>query len=367
MRRLLIALVVALSVIKPAHGQDGATLRLSSSTGRLDAEFSQITSIRELADGRILITDGREQRVLIGDFTSRSTSAVGRNGSGPEEYQGTTLLFPLAGDSSVMLDPSRKWILFHGSRIVGTVPADAPAAREVRGFIQGADSLGHIVVYRSPPNSRPQTEAQDSVRVLMIDRTAGRADDVAALRAVPSVTRTMAMGGGSMTYRTFTPYATGETARLFPDGWIAIVRLEPYRVDWRTPDGRLITGQPLPYKQHQVTEVDRTAFRDAHPVRQGRPPLFDFDAFPQHLPPYEYFAPGDPALFGAANGSLVIRRTVAGSLATNDYDVVDRSGRLVGTLRLPKRERVAGFGARAVYVVARDDDDVEHIRRHPWP
>ena len=49
------------------------------------------------------------------------------------------------------------------------------------------------------------------------------------------------------------------------------------------------------------------------------------------------------------------------------YDVIDRRGVVNGQLVLEPNERLVGFGARSVYVVERDADDIERIRRHPWP
>lgn len=351
-----------------ANGQAPARVRLGPPLGRLDAEFTRVTSIRELTDGRILVTDGRELRVVAGDFGTGAAKSVGRQGRGPEEYEGTTLLFALGADSSVMLDLSRRLILFHGARIVGQVAADAPVTREMRGFLHGADTVGHVLVHRSGTAATPgRTQASDSARVVLLDRATARGDTIAALRAVPSETRTVAQGGGSMTYRSFKPFPAGESARLFPDGWVAIVRLDPYRVDWRASDGRIIHGKPLPYEPTSVTDADRKGFRDAHPTPQGRPSFFDFDDFPASLPPFEYWAAGEPVLLDAPSGQVVIRRTEAASLPSNDYDVVDRLGRLMGTIGVAKRERIGGLGARGVYLVSRDEDGIERISRHAWP
>jgi len=361
-------LILGLAVVSSAEGQRGQKLKLGAPDGQLAAEFSQVTSIRELSDGRVLITDSREGRVLLGDFATSAVTPVGRTGRGPGEYTGTTLLMPVGGDSSIMLDLSRRWILFHQGRIVGDLPPDAPVAREARGFIHGADTIGRVLIFRSRPGSTPQrTESTDSLLAVLVDRETARAETVAVMRAVPSETRTIAQGGGTMTARTFKPFATGETAALFPDGWIAIARLDPYRIDWRSADGRITQGQSLQSVLPAVVEADRNAFREANPPPRGRPPLFDFDDFPQRLPPFEYRAPGDPAVFASPDGRIVVRRTVAGSQPDNSYDIVDRTGTLVGTLAVGKRQRAVGFGAKWVYIVTRDADDIQRITRHRWP
>lgn len=260
-----------------------------------------------------------------------------------------------------MLDLTRRWIVFHGSQVMGAVPPDVLATRGLNGFVHGADSLGNVLVSRSRPG------IADSTSIVRVNRETGSAHPVSSVRVVNAQTRTVAQNGGSMTYRVFKPFATGEAFRLFQDGWIAIARLDPYRVDWHGPDGQAIPGKPLSYSRHGLTEVDQDTYREDHKQRPGQPPMFDFAAFPKELPPFEYWASGDPALLDAPNGNLLVRRTVAGSLPGNEYDIVDRQGVLVGRLQVSKRQRVVGVGARGIYVVSADADDIERLSRHGWP
>ena len=48
--------------------------------------FTQIASIRELRDGRVLILDRRDRIVLAVDFHTGKSTTVGREGTGPGEY-----------------------------------------------------------------------------------------------------------------------------------------------------------------------------------------------------------------------------------------------------------------------------------------
>lgn len=49
-------------------------------------EFTSITSMRELPDGRVIVTDGRERQLLVLDFATGESREIGRKGSGPNEY-----------------------------------------------------------------------------------------------------------------------------------------------------------------------------------------------------------------------------------------------------------------------------------------
>jgi hypothetical protein len=67
-----------------------------------------------------------------------------------------------------------------------------------------------------------------------------------------------------------------------------------------------------------------------------------------------------------AGGNLWLRRPVSMSFPNYRYDVVDRSGVLLGVVSLAKGERIVAVSKTAVYVVWKDDDDIERLRRHPW-
>ena len=71
--------------------------------------------------------------------------------------------------------------------------------------------------------------------------------------------------------------------------------------------------------------------------------------------------------FAAADGTLLVFRERSRSAPGNDYDAIDRSGRRIRAIHLPRNERIVGFGAVSVYVAVRDDDGIERLRRHPWP
>jgi hypothetical protein len=74
------------------HGHDRLdaqsvpVVRLSAPNARLDEEFTYVGSIRELANGRVLIADEKENRLFVADFAQRQVHQIGRVGSGPGEY-----------------------------------------------------------------------------------------------------------------------------------------------------------------------------------------------------------------------------------------------------------------------------------------
>lgn len=164
---------------------------------------------------------------------------------------------------------------------------------------------------------------------------------------------------------------------LFPDGWIAVAHVGPYRVDWRLPHGEWVRGTPIRGEIPPLTEGERCAALQGWDYRGIAPCDGDYVshfAWPEHPPPFlgpdhmrRMSARGTPALFAAPDGTLVIRRTPLARSMNSRYDVIDRRGRRIGRIVMGRREAIVGFGDRTVYTIATDDMDLQWLRRHEWP
>ncbi len=65
--------------------------RLPPPNGSLHEEFVNVHSLRELSDGRVLVTERGVQRLLVADFRAGTVQVISRRGGGPGEYE---RLFP---------------------------------------------------------------------------------------------------------------------------------------------------------------------------------------------------------------------------------------------------------------------------------
>lgn len=378
-------LAIVLAFPPPAHGQSERQLKLPPPTARVSEEFTSIGSVRELADGRVLITDPREGRVVAVNLSTGAVEQVGRKGQGPGEYGNAGPLIPLAGDSSLMVDfMGRRWLLFSGSTIVATLPPDTPIIKAVKTFARGADGLGHVWISVSPREFVQETAKAGSIDfgpadsdfVVRGNRATGKLDTVTKVRVAVSRRTVTANAQGKFQGVSFAraPLATGEEAALFPDGWFAVARLDPYRVDWIAPDGRVTKGRPLPVTTIKATGAEKEAYfaRQAasRAPRPGMPAIPDamrreIDALRNQFP--EVFPPFTGIPIAGGDGNLWLRRPLSKDFPNYRYDVVDRRGQLIGVLSLAGGERIITVGKAAVYVVWKDEDDIERLRRHPLP
>ena len=367
------------------QGQTERQLRLPSANAQLSEAFSSIGSVRELTDGRVLITDSREGRIVVAHFRTGAVEQVGRRGQGPNEYGTVGTLLPLTGDSSLMVDVmNRRWLLFSGSSIVATLSPDTPIIRAVKTFAKGADGLGHVWVSVSPREFVQETAKAGSIDfgpadsdfVVRGHRATGTLDTVAKVRVAVSRRTVTASAYGKFHGVTWSraPLSAAESVALFADGWFAVARVEPYRVDWIAPDGRVSRGRPIPVTPIRVTAAEKEAYfarvAASRTPGTGMPALpeamrREIDALRDRFP--EVFPPFTGAPIAGGDGNLWLRRPVSKHFPDIRYDVVDRRGLRIGTVSLARGERVVAVGRTAVYVAWKDEDDIERLRRHPLP
>jgi len=345
-----IALFLAVATQLPAQT---ATQPLPAPNGRLNVEFSDLTTIRELADGRVLLFDRKEERLVVGDFPSGSVYDVARKGQGPAEFEFVATFLPLAGDTTIAADQTRRWLILVGDSVVRKVlPEHSALQRALQPL--GADKNARILTQDFRGSWGAPVE---STLAVLVHRVSGVADTIAR----------MALGGGRSRITTGTtpggraisarriPLQAWETPLLFFDGWVAIARIEPYRVDWRAPDGRWTLGRPLSVRPIRTTGAEKAAY-----IRRNSWSRNATD-WPAELPPFE----NPVKLFASPDGLLLVKRLPTLAEPGTRYDVIDRAGNRRIQLMLPANEQILGFGARSIYVVVTDDDGIQRLRRHP--
>lgn len=356
-----------------------------------DRQFSMVRGVRELADGRVLVSDAIERFLYVVDRSSESVQSIGTHGDGPGEYWEPGPLYALGGDSTLLTDPiTHRAVLVVGDRVVETVGWASEILVQLRGEeLWGVSRDGRVLgvegfVYPREVAPHSSRVLADSLRILLspgsVFDTPGSFDTIAALGGqgkigVKRVQRSeFGMAGGSFWVKS--PLATEGQAWLFPDAWIAVAHPDPYRVDWRTPEGQWIFGAPLPFTVVGLNRREKCFaitgnLPDAGAQGGGGCRLELYPGWPEHMPPFVWkpwsATPGGIALQPAPGGMLLIQRTPTVDAPEARYDVVDRSGALRGTIRLRGHQAIVGHGHFALYVIEKDSMDLLTLSSHPWP
>jgi hypothetical protein len=104
MRCLACYYVLLWAALAPVAVSAQQPVRIGKPDGEFAEPFSQIVSVRELSDGRLLVADPREKIVQLIDFAAGMAIRIGREGSGPGEYQHPQRIIALPGDTSAIYD-----------------------------------------------------------------------------------------------------------------------------------------------------------------------------------------------------------------------------------------------------------------------
>ena len=370
--------------------QRPSAMALNTPAARHPEPFTRVAGVRELADGRVIVLDSRERRVVVVDMKSGEIHRIGQTGRGPGEYQMPRSLWPLPGDSSIVFDLASRagpFIITPRATIAGILRiVDSHAGGRVWMVQDATDQRGRL--YSQVPLSKKtaigEIVSTDSGGIERFDRSNGHRDTVAfiSVRSVPSgmqpnrAGRPIAATGQRPTDAGVAPpFAARDQWAVAADGRVAIASPDPYRVTFVDTNGIRKVSKPFVVDRVPVTEAHKKLWREerqqpvAAMVFRGegvtaqfmRVPYAEPEAWPARLPPFL-----NHAVSFAPDGMLWIQRTTAAE-SSPLFDIVDREGRLVARLTAPRRSRLVGFGAAAVYIVRIDDDDLEYLERFPLP
>ena len=368
-----LALVLAAGAV---GAQPVLTLRTPNAT--LPADFSQVRGVRELPDGRVIVSDRIEERVSVADFGTGRLQAIGRTGRGPREFHLPTALAPMPGDSTLLTDEGNSRLAViappPGLGIQRSFALDVPGIPVALGA-RGVDAAGRFYL-QIPGWLSGARERGDSVWLVRFDARTRRVDTLASLKGSTSPP---ARDGRQMGIP-FVPFSPQDNWAVARDGRVAIVRSGDYHVEWLGADGALVRGPPTAFERIPVTPQDRVAYmrsflanspvggRDPGGGMSATPAEFLTDRSVREMAERNTFAAtmapfSDTRPQLGPGGTLWVERS-AHAGEPSRWDVFDAAGRLTRRVVLPRGRRLAALGAAAAYLVATDEDGVEHLERY---
>ena len=383
-------LTLAVGLLLPAGVASQAApraLSLGKPVAVYPEQFGLVNTVRELSNGQVMVADPLSGDLWLLDAALRSARKIGREGSGPGEYRQPDAVWPMPGDSTLLVDlgNARLSIFSLNGRYGRSMPiipggftpgAGPPTAVMPRGI----DARGRIYFQGSPMG---RTGPLDSVAVLRFDPSNSRTDTIALVKG-PSFAQAQS---GSEERREVrirpVPMAGGDGWAVASNGSVAIARVGSYRVDWVSPAGRQSSGPAINYERVRVGSAEKEEWAAFQQLVGGvgmsvenedgrvsvsfarnrgqRPPAVQDLQWPDFKPPFD----NGTARIDAAGRLWIQRNARAGQ--PNHYDVFATDGRLVASLLLPRDRRIAGFGAQSIYVVAFDSDGLQTLERYQSP
>lgn len=362
--RARVAAAIVLLAIGEALSAQPPTLALGPRTALLAEEFTFVGSVRELSDGRVLIADTNEDRLVVADWRSGRVRSIGRTGAGPAEFEGVGALIAMSGDSTLLLDAGSRsrWLILDRDSIVATITSTDSSLRVARTSIFGAARDGSVLgtKFALEPPDRSGIQRASAV-ALRIDRRSGRVDTVTRIRG-RGVGRRPAPGSTNVIAFQLI-LAVEDQVLLLPDGWVAVARQDPYRIEWYPRRGTPVVGPVIPWAAPKVDDAEKQAWMQRLRASGSRFP-FTVEQLPfaETVPPFD-----ENALRAMQDGRLLIKRMRWSGSRGNEYDIVDRAGERAGTLALPDTQRIVGFGEGVVFVATADENGIQRLERYRWP
>jgi hypothetical protein len=367
------------------HAQEGsdplsATERtlLLEADGQYPHTFGYLTAIRELPGGRFLAADPMGQVLVLADFEAGVADTLGRQGQGPEEYEQPDRVFPMPGDSSLLVDlgNGRLTVMSPEGQFVRSVSnvIPQPGGRVRSIHPRFVDEMGALYVQADPS---AEAATPDSSAVLRRALDGSQEVPVATLWHPEPLGRDPE--GKRPILQSKDDWAVG------PDGRIAVVRANGYSVDWIHPDGTRVTGPSHQAQRYPVSDADMEAEMastlangvfttvvadesgaERRQTRRGLPEQFrmgmDDFSWPAGLP---IFRTGGTLV--SPQGVAWVERVVSVGMPP-ESELFDGEGIRLGSVELPADCRVLGFGGATlpetnVYLACADEFGLIWLRR----
>jgi hypothetical protein len=221
----------------------------------LAGEFVAATGAIGLRNGEVLVLDNIAGAIFL--VSSTSSRQLGRTGKGPNEYISPTRVWSWRGDSLAIHDEGNwRFLIVDPKTFRGrTISLTNATTRQVK----GADRLGRIY-YQGSDLAGVEP---DSMAML---RTDGVTLDTIGKIGLPDRRPLAEIGGvpvdgvdGALSM--FRPFASGDDWCVGLDGTVAVLRSEPFHLEWYIPGQKMLIGERLPYHEVPITQRDRDEYK----------------------------------------------------------------------------------------------------------
>lgn len=387
-RFLLCLIAMAAGARTGASQSPVRTIVLDKPLSEHSEALSRVTGFHELRDGRVLVSDMGETRIVLLDFIKQSASPVSRVGSGPLEYRVPGPMFSVS-DTVLMPDMMlRRFLVLDGAgKVVGTRPL-TPAGSDILAFVRLGRIVGVDKRGRFYSESRGMTVAQGQMPkmsdtlALVRWREIGAKGDTIATRVEPFAMPDMS-GDAAKGVRfkvKVPPLVTPQLWDVSPHGGVVIL-FPDYHTERLAENGQRSAGPRIAHTASPLTAQDRTRVMKrtreeaeigfklgrsmAAAATNGQGPRIDFEL----VEPAEW--PKTKPVFGAMHvapdGRVWVSRTSPALSDIAEYDVLNAAGALVQRVKMPSKVTLVGFGKGVLYAVREDEDDLRYLQRYRIP
>ncbi len=258
--------------------------RISTASAVSTEDIGAITSVLELADGRVLLNDGTRRRLLLMDTTLKTVEVVLDSLSEVANAYGTRpgMLIPYRADSMLFVDAASYAVLVldptaHIARVRSAWnPDDIFSYTNTSGNNgwPATDGRGRVV-YRitarpgppkvAPPPGVPYIPSPpDSAFIVALDLDTRKLDTLGAVR-IPKIDYQFHQSAEGLLFPTVmtNPLPMTDEWAVMPTGAVAFLRGRDYRIDYRQPDGSWTSSPKVPFDWQRLGDTEKQKFVDS--------------------------------------------------------------------------------------------------------
>jgi hypothetical protein len=384
--------IISLAVLAAACS-DQAQMQTMGAAGTVAAQleatfpeaFSMVQRVRELPDGRLMVADPLGQVLVVADLAAGTADTLGAVGRGPEEYNQPDAVFPLPGDSTLLVDlgNARLTTVAPDGRFAATMPmvTGDPGAGNLQILIpQATDSRGGVY-FQPMGGGRPGGQFPDSSLVARYDRASGALDTLALVKRPELKQTTSGTPGNQNISIRPVPLSAEDAWAVSWDGRVAVARSGDYHVEWIEPDGQVTRGEPVPYEPVAIGRAEQEewieglgngirvgiSFDDGdRRMSMGRgggedlPEPGDFE-WPETKPPFV-----SNGVYVTPEGDMWVERHVPAG-ADVHFDIFGKDAQLKGSITFPAGLDLVGFGHGRTYMVRTDEMGLQRLEVYARP
>jgi hypothetical protein len=370
-RPLAISGILAAALAAVATAQETPPRHVTGAAVHIGPALTTISGVRELPNGHLLVSDARRAAVYDVDPGTGAVTELGAAGGDERQYAQPGGFYAAAGDTTLLLDRglAKVLVIDPAGRIVG--------ARSIKqsGITSSSDddvdhqrvdarALAYFTTWTRFRRGAAKPSVIDSIALLRFDAARQRAETVTALRQ-PEVRIVQATENMELSQEVLgTP---ADEWGVAPDGRVAVVRGNPYHVEWYSRDGRATRGPayaiaPIAFAQAEKDSIAAAARRGggASAAMTSGPAVNAADKKLYFADTKAAFARNDVIV--APSGEVWVRRSQAYGTSGTTYDVFDGEGRRIDRVLLAGHVRVIGFGKGRAYAVDRDGGRVALVK-----
>jgi hypothetical protein len=335
----------ALLVACGSSSPPAAVVELSPAGDTVLTSYTEISESAWLGSQRWAALAQADESVVILDFARRAATPLARRGS--PELRNPSNLFGVedtlyVGDWGLR----RLGLWLPSGRLARVIPAPAVT----RGTLPRArDNAGNFYLDLYPAPGPDGSGNRDSAALVRADPTLTRLDTIARLAPL-DIAEVVGEAGRRFERRVFSGV---DRWGVLPDGSVWIARVYENRVDWRSPEGKWLRGEPLPDRVLEVTRYDRELF-----LRRFPPEL---RSTAQELP-FAIVKPPFETGLTSPSGEVWLEKSRAPTDSTRRYHIVDRQGKLVREVRVRGEGRITALSANGALLAEPTPEGTRFIR-----